>query len=144
MQEKIKICFVCSGNTCRSPMAEALFKNFLKEKNITNAQISSKGLFAKGAPMAHNAIKALEEFGIKQKPRKSVKLKKCDSKTLYVCMTDAIADELKGNIRKISFSKLGGQIPDPYGLDLNAYIACAKQIKAELNNLFAILQAVLA
>ena len=39
----IKITFVCTGNTCRSPMAESIFKNFVK-KNGADCKVSSKGL----------------------------------------------------------------------------------------------------
>jgi len=31
----IKITFVCHGNICRSPMAEYIFKNLLKQKNLS-------------------------------------------------------------------------------------------------------------
>ena len=30
----IKICFVCLGNICRSPMAEFLFKKFINDKKL--------------------------------------------------------------------------------------------------------------
>ncbi|CRK88831.1 CLUMA_CG002540, isoform A [Clunio marinus] len=33
-EKKIRILFVCYGNTCRSPMAEAVFKNLTKERNL--------------------------------------------------------------------------------------------------------------
>ncbi|WP_082232660.1 low molecular weight protein arginine phosphatase [Halobacillus massiliensis] len=56
----MNILFVCTGNTCRSPMAETLMK--AKEHD---AEIKSAGIFA-GAnqPIADNAIEVLQEFGL--------------------------------------------------------------------------------
>lgn len=33
-REEFKIFFVCFGNTCRSPMAEAIFKDMIKKKGL--------------------------------------------------------------------------------------------------------------
>lgn len=51
-----KILFVCTGNTCRSPMAEVL----LREKGDGKFEVQSAGIFAStGAPANPNAVKAL-------------------------------------------------------------------------------------
>ena len=40
----IRICFVCLGNICRSPMAEAILKNFIKENGEdAHYYIASRG-----------------------------------------------------------------------------------------------------
>ena len=36
MKENIKVLFVCHGNICRSPMAEFLFKDIIKKRNLTD------------------------------------------------------------------------------------------------------------
>lgn len=55
-----KILFICTGNTCRSPMAEALLKH--KKKDI---EVQSAGLFAfDGGRANEHAIQALKEKGI--------------------------------------------------------------------------------
>ena len=40
-----KIIFVCEGNTCRSPMAEKIFANFVKKENI-RLKVESFGIDA--------------------------------------------------------------------------------------------------
>jgi protein arginine phosphatase len=57
----INILFVCTGNTCRSPMAEAL----LRDRNIPGVQIKSAGTYAsQGTGASTNTKKVLDENGI--------------------------------------------------------------------------------
>jgi protein-tyrosine-phosphatase len=61
----MNILFVCTGNTCRSPMAEGLFKDMLKKNNIDNIRVSSAGISVfPGEQANEKAIKALKEKGI--------------------------------------------------------------------------------
>ena len=55
----MKIIFVCSGNTCRSPMAECVFKQMLKDEGIKDVEVESRGVVANvGADISENAKKA--------------------------------------------------------------------------------------
>jgi protein arginine phosphatase len=55
------ILFVCTGNTCRSPMAEALLRHHGNE----SYEVKSAGVFATpGEPASQNAILALKNKGI--------------------------------------------------------------------------------
>ena len=57
-----KILIVCTGNTCRSPMAEGILKSILKDRGITDIEVSSAGVRAvRGAPL--HGIKVLNSSG---------------------------------------------------------------------------------
>ena len=109
----IKVCFVCTGNTCRSIMAERLMKKNLKDRKIKDVSVSSKGLNANGENITENAKNALKFFKANAKDRKSIKLKKIDNNILYVTMTEGQKNQIKSN-KVISFKALiGKEILDP-------------------------------
>jgi protein-tyrosine-phosphatase len=61
------ILFVCTGNTCRSAMAEGIFKKMLKERTKNNSKIDviSAGIFAlPGIGPTYEAISVMFEQGI--------------------------------------------------------------------------------
>jgi protein-tyrosine phosphatase len=138
--KKKKIVFVCTGNTCRSPMAEMLFRKLLNEKNIKNVTVASAGIKPTvGSPMNEKSAQTLMAKGIEAL---SFASKKVDKRTLkdafaIVCMTDSQRDllmemrwqALKGteDLEAIdntvySFKDLAGyEVFDPYGRDLDCY-----------------------
>ena len=131
----ITICFVCNGNTCRSIMAERLFKKMLKREKISFIKVISRGLNAHKENIATNAKIVLKEYHASDKDRKAIKLGKTDNNTLYVTMTQEQTSKIKSP-KVITFKDLIGQdILDPYGQDLDCYRNCAGQINKGLENL---------
>ena len=60
-----RILFVCTGNLCRSPMAEYLLKHLIETTGARGIRVGSAGVIAQiGEPAPENAAAVLEEHGI--------------------------------------------------------------------------------
>lgn len=126
-----KIIFLCSGNTCRSPMAEVLFKKHAKECGI-DAEVKSAGVFAfSGDEASKNSKKVMKELGLSLENHRSKKLsvydvEECD---FIVPLTAQLAYAISG-VEKSKIILPKKDIFDPYGKDENAYRICRDEIDA--------------
>ncbi len=127
------IIFVCTGNTCRSPMAEGYLKSKGKDFNVI-----SRGLAADGSPVSQNSKTAMEKIGIdiSSHVSKQLMLEETQNAHLIVCMSDSHANILKSvGINDTKIKVLG--VSDPYGCDLQTYEKCRDQIIKGIDNLFS-------
>ena len=124
----IKILFVCHGNICRSPMAEFLFKDYVKRQGmekeflIKSAATSSEEI---GNPVHHGTVRVLKKIGISTEGKYAIKLRKEDytAHDYFIGMDDAnirnmiriFGGDPEGKIYKLlDFTDRGGSIADPW------------------------------
>ena len=128
-----KVGFVCTGNTCRSPMAEAIFRAEIKKRKIKFVDSASAGIFAADSDSIHPLSAAcLDERKIdysKFHPRQ-LKHKMLETSFLVVCMTREQKDLLKGSGNVYAVSDIiGFDVNDPYGGTLDEYRRAADELQ---------------
>ena len=121
-----KILFVCTGNTCRSPMAEMILRSQIKKRKIKWWDVSSCGVHAQtGDGLNVNAAAVLAEAGIPVRasfvPRQLTQ-KLIENSVLVITMTEAHRQMLEdcGNVVCIN-KYCNGEVPDPYGAGIEIY-----------------------
>ncbi|MFN0151499.1 MAG: low molecular weight protein arginine phosphatase [bacterium] len=73
--ERVNVLFVCSGNTCRSPLAEAILADLADTIGKRGITASSAGVAATpGEPVSRLARKIAEEHGINLSGKKAARL----------------------------------------------------------------------
>ena len=140
-RKKKKIVFVCTGNTCRSPMAQLLLAKYLSEQKLKGYDVRSAGTAAKkGDTINPKSAQVLSENAIACENFSSTKLteKLLLDAFAVVCMTEKqreylmdmrwnalkkagrSLDEAENNV--YSFAEITGyEILDPYGKDIDCY-----------------------
>ena len=131
----MNILFVCTGNTCRSPMAAYIMDKIAVENDL-DILIESAGIFAEGGqPASENAVKAMAEMGIditehRTQPVTEELIKKSD---IILTMTQGQKKLLEPLAKDkvytlLEYSGGEGDISDPYGGDLEEYKETAQEI----------------
>lgn len=134
----MNILFVCTGNTCRSPIAEAL----LKARRLENVEVRSAGIYAMdGGSISSNGKKVLENASIPfSHESSSLKEQYVDWADIVLTMTSshrqAVIQAFPHAISKIYMYKEFvtpenvQDVSDPFGGDLYTYENTLRELKA--------------
>ena len=152
-----KIMFVCTGNICRSAMAEYMFKDIVKKRNLENKyRICSSGVFAyNGQQPTDEAIIVMKEKNIDMSEHRStnINISNVLNMNLVLCMTYIQKlqiihryPELEGSVYTLkeyvvydNEDNKDINIEDPWGLTIETYRECLEEIEKCLNKLIDII-----
>ncbi len=145
----LTIVFVCTGNTCRSPMAEVLMRRRVAEKlgcdidevEEYGIQIASAGIAAMtGGRAADEAVNTVKQFDLDLRGHESQPLsaKLAEYADLIITMTrghrQAIVTQWPGLASRVHvLCTDGSDVSDPIGGSAEVYQHCAAQIDEQLN-----------
>jgi protein-tyrosine-phosphatase len=128
-----RVLLVCTGNICRSPLAEAMMRRGLIDRGSDHVRVSSAGTGAwEGAPASEGAYLVALEHGLDLSGHRAQLLTKELVRDADLILTmarhhRARVEELGGEGRTHvlgEFAGLGGpeaEISDPFGSDLEVY-----------------------
>lgn len=139
----LRILFVCTGNTCRSPMAEAI----LKSKNRSGIDVKSAGVYAaNGIPASEHAQKVLDEQKVDHSHRSSALTNGLvDWATHIFTMTEGHRDivlsmfpqakEKTFALKEFAGNDVDVDIIDPFGGSLELYRRTYKEIYENIESI---------
>jgi glycine hydroxymethyltransferase len=147
------VLFVCTGNICRSPIAEGLFRRLLG--NRKDIEVASAGVHAvRGQPPSLYAVQVCEEEGVDISGLRSQPLTAAliDQATHIFAMTGAhletiqllFPDGAEKSFLLREFEEpdttVWRDVPDPIGLGRDVYEVCARTIKNALPSVLAFVE----
>ena len=144
-----KIMFICTGNICRSAMADAYMKKRVAEENLS-MEVYSSGIYAEdGGQASYLAIETMEEYEVDLKSHKSTNTRNSNivEMDIILCATKGHKElliqmypNLKEKIYTIKEYAYGENnqdvdISDPWGYDITVYRSCTSQIVQALEKI---------
>jgi len=135
------ILFVCTGNTCRSPMAEQLFVKLSREAGLPCAAASAGTHAAPGMPLSRAAAAALAERGLEHiehsaRPVDTALLERASAVfVMEAKQRERLAFRFPAFASKITLLRDAADIEDPVGGDAAKYRQCAATIEEALRTI---------
>lgn len=145
----MKIMFICTGNICRSAMADWLMKKKLQERNVSDIEVYSSGIFAmQGDIPTDEAIQVMQEYDVNLTKHRATITQKSNIQEmdLILCMTTShkqtlihmypkLTDKIFTLKEYVGMNEKGIDIKDPWGYDIVVYRFCAAEIDFALDKL---------
>lgn len=140
---QLMILFVCTGNTCRSPMAQALMTKKIQDRFGHLAKDGSVPIVTRSAgvsafgddPASHGALQAIANYGLSLASHQSTQINTelVEQADLILAMgtrhRHVIVSQWPSLASKVHLiSPDGGEISDPFGGPLEIYQKCAEQL----------------
>jgi len=143
--KELKILFVCTGNTCRSPMAEA-YANFRYGSGTDVKVIArSAGIYVTEDSINPNSADALAGYGIPSRRPHAYLLhvphQICEADIanadLIICMNGNMAYRLSSFFPQYreKITAFGSSVGDPYGQSVDVYEECLRDIIRETDKI---------
>jgi protein-tyrosine-phosphatase len=144
----MNVLFVCTGNTCRSPLAAHIAKAAAKRRGVTDFTASSAGTNAwDGAPASDGALLVGMERQLDLGPHRSRKLTReiVAAADLILVMSNAHVDPVRqlgggGKVHVIDEYSFDGAssdgVSDPFGGDLDGYREAADFLERAIEGMF--------
>jgi protein-tyrosine phosphatase len=135
-----KILFVCTGNICRSPAAEAIFNALARDRGMESRATSAGVHSLQGRGIAEETAMALEEIGIPYEGHRARQLNRSMVREadLVLVMSEGHAEEVRtllgelpGHVHVLPVYATGvpgSSIADPYGYTISAHRAAVRHI----------------
>jgi protein-tyrosine-phosphatase len=139
------VLFVCTGNTCRSPMAAAMFKALCVERGLAEIRVDSAGIAGGNMPVNKHAGEALAKHRVELLAAGSAALTSAlvAAADLIVVMThghrvyvETEFPSARGKVETL-MGVLGSEadVPDPIGREQLAYEECLALMRPALERL---------
>lgn len=147
-----KVLFVCTGNTCRSPMAEGIFR---KAAQGTKFKVHSAGVAAQpGSSASRDTFIVLKKQGIKLDDFRSrmVDQKMLEKAEAVFCMTGGHLEMLEMRYPEFEEKyhlacdfveingKVGLDVPDPIGMGQKAYETTSEVLNGAVGGILTFLE----
>ena len=133
-----RVLFVCAGNICRSPMAEAIFRHLAQDHlRLAEIEVGSAGTIAANGnrPLRETVEVVRDEFGLEISGHRARRVTKETQADLILTADSTVTSEvsdlaLAGHVEMLGdYAGTGEEIEDPYGGSEEAYHQCARTIR---------------